>query len=77
MVVFPHGETMIEHIMNVLHHDVVEELEIHHHAFLRVSFPVDNLSFNRGNHGAPVSMQLVAKREAVGQRVAVIKLDFP
>ena len=76
VVVFPDGETMIEHIMNVLHHDVVEELEVHDHSFLRVSFPVNNFSFNRGNHGSPVSMQLVAKRETVGQRVAVIKLDF-
>ena len=61
VVVFPDGETVIEHIMNVLHHDVVKELEIHYHAFLRIAFPVDNLSFNRGNHGASVSVQLIAE----------------
>ena len=61
VVVFPDGETMVEHIVNVLHHDVVEELEIHDHAFLRVSFSVDDFPFNCGNDGASVPVQLIAE----------------
>jgi len=75
-IIFPDSKTMIQHVVDVLHHDLFQEFEIHDHAFLSVIFSSDHGTFYGSDNHTPMAVQLVAERIAVGQRMSVIDFDF-
>ena len=76
VVVFPDGEAVVEYIVDVRHHDVVEELEVHDHPLLCISFFVDHSAFDRGFDNTSVTVELIAEGKTVRQGVPVIQFNF-
>ena len=49
MIILPDSKTVIKLVVNVLHHDLLQKLEIHHHSLFMVTFLLIQFTFDGGD----------------------------